>query len=69
MNFVAVLIDGSTDQAVIEQEVLYLMFIDPDTNKPTLAYFECLEMNDFDQTSNGMLEAIKHSFTKNNLTD
>ena len=69
VNFVAILIDGSTDQAVIEQEVLYLMFIDPDTNKPTLAYFECLEMNDFDQTSNGMLEAIKHSFTTNNLTD
>ena len=42
VNFITILIDGTTDRAVKEQEVFYVMFIDPDTYKPTLAYFEVL---------------------------
>ena len=42
VNFIAILIDGTTDRAIKEQEVLYAMFVDPDTHKPTLTYFECL---------------------------
>ena len=36
VNFIAILVDGTTDRAVTEQEVLYVMYVDPDTHKPTL---------------------------------
>ena len=52
-----------------EQEVLYVMFVDPDTHKPTLAFFEFLEMDDFNQTAVGMMEAIKCSFERNKLSN
>ena len=32
-------------RAVKEQEVLYVVFVDPDSHKPTLGYFECLELS------------------------
>ena len=67
VNFIAILIDGTTDRAVKEQEVLYVVFVDPDSHKPTLGYFECLELSDLDQTADGMMEAIKRSFKHNNL--
>ena len=69
LNFIAILIDGTTDRAIKEQEVLYTMFVDPDSHKPTLAYFDCLEIHDLDQTADGMLEAIRRSFTQNNLIE
>ena len=31
VNFIAVLCDGSTDNSVTEQEVLYVIFVDPET--------------------------------------
>ena len=69
VNFIAILIDGTTDAAVKEQEVLYVMYVDPDTHTPTLSYFEVMEMNELDQTAPGMLSAIKSAFTRNNLAD
>ena len=42
VNFIAILVDGTTDRAVTEQEVLYVMYVDPDTHKPTLSYFEVI---------------------------
>ena len=36
------------------------MFVDPDTRKPTLAFFKVIEMDDFGQTALGMMAAIKH---------
>ena len=42
VNLITILIDGTTDRAVKEQEVFYVMFLDPDTYKPILAYFEVL---------------------------
>ena len=69
MNFVAILIDDTTDKAVKEQEVFYVIFVDPDTHKPTLAHFEVLEIDDFDQSAVGMMEAIKRSFKENKLSE
>ena len=69
VNFIAILVDGTTDRAVTEQEVLYVMYVDPDTHKPTLSYFEVMEMDDFDQTAVGMLDAIKSSFKRHNLSE
>ena len=69
INFIAILIDGTTDRAIKEQEVLYAIFVDPDTHKPTLTYFECLELNGLDQNVDGMLKAIRRSIEDNNLSD
>ena len=69
VNFIAILIDGTTDRAIKEQEVLYAMFVDPDTHKPTLTYLERLELNGLEQNADGMLEAIRRSIEDNNLSD
>ena len=69
VNFIAILVDGTTDQAVKEQEVLYIMFVDPDTHKPRLAFFEVLQMNVFDQSAGGMRDAIKAPFKRNRLSN
>ena len=69
VNFVAILVDGTTDRAVKEQEVLYVMYVDPDTHTPSLSYFEVMEIDEFDQTAPGMLSAIKSAFSRNNLSN
>ena len=43
------------------------MFVDPDSYKRTLGYIKGLEFDDLDQTADGMMEAIKRSFKRNNL--
>ena len=40
VNFIAILCGGSTDNSVIEQEVLYVIFTDPETFKPTMKFFK-----------------------------
>ena len=40
VNFIIILCDGSTDNSIIEQEVLYVIFTDPETFKPTMRFFE-----------------------------
>ena len=40
VNFLAVLCDGSKDKSVMEQEVAYVAFVDPETGKPALVFFE-----------------------------
>ena len=68
VNFIAILIDGTTDRAVKEQEVLYVMYVDPDTHKPQLSFFEVLEMDEFDQTAVGVMASIKASFKRNKMS-
>lgn len=60
VNFIAMLTDGLTNRAVKEQKLFYVMFVDPDTHKPTLAFFKVIEIDDFGQTALGMMAAIKH---------
>ena len=38
--FIAILYDESTDNSVIKQEVLYVIFTDPETFNPTMKIFE-----------------------------
>ena len=40
VNFIAILCDGSTDNSAIEQEVLHVIFVDPETFKPTMKFSE-----------------------------
>ena len=42
-----------------EQEVLYVMYVDPETLKLMFSCFEVIEMDTFDQTAPEMLAAIK----------
>ena len=66
VNFIMILCDGTTDTSITEQEVIYVFFIDPDTMKPTLSFFECLRLED-SQDANGILDPIKAAFEKYNL--
>ena len=44
VNFIALLCNGSTDSSTDEQEVVYVMFVDPDTFVPTLSFFKVLKL-------------------------
>ena len=69
VNFIAIQIDRTMDRAVKEQEVLYFMYVDPETHIPNFSYFEVIEMDKFDQTAPGMLAAIKGCFTKHTFSE
>ena len=66
VNFITVLCSGSTDNSVIEQEVLYVIFVDPDTFKPTIKFFEVVAPAD-SQDAPGLKDAIKETFKNINL--
>ena len=66
VNFIAILCDGSTDNSVIEQEVLYVIFTDPETFKPTMKFFEVVAPAD-SQDAPGLKNAIFATFHKHSL--
>ena len=66
VNFIAILCDGSTDNSVIEQEVLYVIFTDPETFKPTMKFFEFVAPTD-SQDPPGLKNAIFATFHKHSL--
>ena len=51
----------SVNSSVIEQEVLYVIFVDPDTFKPTIKFFEVVAPAD-SQDAPGLQDAIKETF-------
>ena len=40
VNFITILRDGSSDNSIIEQEVLYVIFTNPETFKPSMKFFQ-----------------------------
>ena len=44
-NFIAILIDGTTNAAITEQEVIYLLYLDPDNFVPRLSVFTVSELH------------------------
>ena len=60
VNFTGLLCDGSTDESVVEQEVIYILFMDPDTYSPVMKYFTVVALTSQDVT--GIKEAIENSF-------
>ena len=66
VNFIAVLCDGSTDNSVTEQEVLYVIFVDPETFKPTIKFLEVVTPSDSQDTP-GLKDAITATFKKHSL--
>ena len=66
VNFIAILCDGSTDNSVIEEEILYVIFTDPQTFKPTMKIFEVVAPAD-SHDAPGLKNAIFATFHKHSL--
>ena len=66
VNFIAVLCDGLADNSVTEQEVLYIIFVDLETFKPTIKFLEAVTPSD-SQDALGLKEAITATFKKHLL--
>ena len=66
VNFIAVLYDGSTDNRVTEQEVLFIIFVHPETFKPTIKFLEVVKPSDSQDTP-GLKDAITATFKKHSL--
>ena len=67
VNFITVLCDGSTDTSITEQEVIYVIFADPDSFRPILAFFEVAALTE-SQDAVGLKQAIQLSFKSNKLS-
>ena len=62
VNFIAILCAGSTDKGIVEQEVLYLIFTDPET----LTFFEVIVPQDSQEAPN-LKQSIIDAFSKHSL--
>ena len=60
--------DGTTDAAIIEQEVIYLLYLDPDNFVPRLSFFTVSELHQ-SQDAAMLKSAIVNAFTENNMED
>ena len=61
VNFLAILCDGSTDKSITEQEVVYDIFADPETCKPTMKFFQVISTAD-SQDAPGLKQGIIDTF-------
>ena len=59
-NFISILNNRTTDAATIEQEILYVTFLDPDTYEPCIAFLEVAELES--KNAQGLKNAIYDSF-------
>ena len=65
-HFIAILYDGLTDNSITQQEVLFVIYTDPETFKPTMKYFEVAVLS-CNQVAPGLKQAIFAIFRKNML--
>ena len=66
MNFITVLCDRLTDSSVTKQEVLYVIFVDPETFKPIIEFLEVATPSD-SQDAPGLKDGITATFKKHSL--
>lgn len=59
-NFITVLVDGATDAALIEKEVVYILYVDPDEFKTSLEFISLKSVAS--QDAPGITSAIEHAF-------
>ena len=64
-NYFSLLTDGSTDSAVIEEEVLYLLFLNE--GKPEIKFFSI--ETPLHTTAEGLKEAISSGFKRTGMTE
>ena len=66
VNFITILNDGTTDAAIIEQEVVYFLFADPDTFEPSLAFFSVIELTE-SQDAAGLKTALEEALKSKDM--
>ena len=62
VSFIAILCEGSTDKSIIEQEVIYVISVDPDANLPVMI-FSKIAAPENSQDAPGLKEAIISVFS------
>lgn len=62
-----ILVDGSTDSAIIEKECIYVIFVDPDSFQPVLSFFGLKDPKS--QDAAGLFAAVKDAFREHELDD
>ena len=67
-NFLGVLCDGSTDEGITEQEVVYVILIDHESNLPALKLFHIIAAF-VSQHAPGLNQAVTDSLLKQAITD
>lgn len=65
-HFIAILCDGSTDNSITQQEVLCVIYTNPETFKPTMKFFEIVAPS-YSQDVPGLKQGIFAIFRKNML--
>ena len=60
--------DGTTDSAVSEQELIFLLYFDPDELEPRMLFFY-LQQQHGGQDADILKDAIEDAFKKNEMTD
>ena len=66
VNFITILCDGSTDKSITEQEIIYVIYVDPDTNLPVMNFFETAASEN-SQDAPDLKEAIISAFSRDGL--
>ena len=65
-HFIAILCNGSTDNSITQQDVLYVIYTDPETFTPTMYFFEVAPPS-YNPDAPGLKQAIFAIFRKNML--
>ena len=66
VNFISILCDGSTDKSITEQEAIFVVFLDPVTNFPSLKFFE-VAAPEKSQDAQGLHDAILSTFKQHGM--
>ena len=66
VHFISILCDGSTDKSVTEQEVIFVIFVDPEKNLPVMKFFEVAAPEN-SQDAIGLKSAIISAFQRQGL--
>ena len=67
-NFITIMFDGTTESAVSEQEVIFLLYFDPDELEPRMSFFYLQQLHG-GQDADILKDAIEDAFKKNEMTD
>ena len=66
VNFIAILCGGSTDKSITEQEIIYIISVDPDTNMPMMNFFK-IATPENSEDAPGSKEDIISAFSRHGL--
>ena len=67
-NFITIMTDGTTDAGILEQEIIYLLYLDPDVFEPRMAFFYLKELHG-GQGADILKKAIEDAFIDNDMEE